>query len=201
MEKKEILQILKKIDSVYRVKPRDDEELIEAARVWLDVLGKYSYDNIYGALVEYIKSVGAHPPRPAELINIYESKKQAEKADKQWGEEGRCVLCNNENNAIVNLINNKYPCLAIQCPHLIPQEFEALKKGLRITKKIGKRIHLKKTGESKQIYIGKLTYWLENNVLVGKLEKHGNTKPTIQENPKQEDSDLPWTEDLLDEPF
>ncbi len=206
-KKRDILSLLRRIDTIYRSKPRPDSDLIEVAKEWYKYIGFCDIKQLDDALTIYVREDSGstrYPPKPGELLKIYKDMRKSQEDNKSWDTEGLCLLCYGGGGAIVTLPEDKdYGSLGIKCPCRIPGELQALKQGSKLTRKLSQ-----KNRNGDKFYWCKLHFWLENDRLTGVLEMP--QKKEIQEIQKPElvqesftpvfsAESEPWVEDLPDD--
>lgn len=195
-KKQSILKLLKRIDIVYRSKPRPDDELLKVAKEWYNLIGFCNPKQLDDALTIYIREDSGsnrYAPKPGELLRIYNEISKEQHDYKNWDTSDLCELCHGNGWAIIDLPEDEdYGCFAIKCPCQKAGEVAALNNGSKLTRKLGKK---NKKGE--KYYWGKLTFWLENERFIKGIFETPKKKTAQEVEAEQQtfDESEPWIEE------
>lgn len=145
---------------------------------WQRLLGRSSAKLLNEALDRYATGpAGKYMPKPSELLqigaNILEERRQRNALS-----PGRCPLCGDSKYVMLqydgeNLFNGHYNSLGLKCPCERPGEMAALRRGLKLSRKVKS---------------GMLEFWLENDRLTGRLHLFKQAEDSEAEPPVNERS-------------
>lgn len=167
MNKEQVVDLLTRMDSVYRTQPRPQEQLAIAAEEWLAAVRHCNSERMRGALARYNRERHRFAPRISDLLDIYQEEER-ELRQKDLANAEICPICGGvigrNNYAMVDgNIGGYYGC-GIDCPCRNSAKLSALMRGIRVRHKCGKS---RKDGS--KVFVGELELQLVNGRLYGEV--------------------------------